>query len=63
MMKKRAGYMEDFEKQFNEELVKRIDEIESTDYEFPKRLNKFDYLLILFVVVFCLIGIIWGAFV
>ena len=55
-------YMTNFEKQFNEELKKRIEEIENPNYEFPKKLNKFDYFLVVGVVIICLIGIILGAF-
>lgn len=46
----------------NEEIEKRIDEMESKDYEFPKRFSKKDYMIVAILVIFCLIMIIWGAY-
>ena len=60
--KEKRIYMANFEKEFNEELEKRINEIENPNYEFPKQLNKFDYLMILIVVLLCFVGIVLGAF-
>lgn len=54
--------MTNFEKEFNQELEKRINEIEAPNYEFPKQLNKLDYLIILVVILICFVGIVLGAF-
>lgn len=51
----------------NEELETliehRIEEMESKDYEFPKRFSKRDYIVTAFVAVICLAAVIAGAFI
>lgn len=54
--------MEKFEKELNEELLKRIEIIEDNNYEFPQQIEKLDYICIIIAIVICLVGIIWGAF-
>lgn len=51
--KKLAGEME---------IEKRISEMESEDYKFPKRFGKMDYAVLAAVCVICLILIIAGGF-
>lgn len=55
--------MKSFDDELNEELIKRIEIIESSSYEFPKKLNKIDYIAIIITIVICFIGIISGAFI
>lgn len=51
--KKLAGEME---------IEKRISEMESEDYEFPKRFGKRDYAILAAVCAVCLVLIIAGGF-
>lgn len=52
----------EYDKLLNEEIEKRISEMESPDYEFPTRFSAKDYIFTVIVGVVCLIGIILGAF-
>lgn len=52
----------EYNKLLNEEIEKRIAEMESPGYEFPDRFSKKDYIFTVIVGVVCLIGIIIGAF-
>lgn len=45
------------------EIEKRISEMEQKDYEFVKRMNAKDYLLVLVVCILCFAAIIGGAFI
>ncbi len=47
----------------NEEIERRIEEMEREDYEFPRRFSKADYTVTAVIAVICLIMVICGAFV
>lgn len=47
----------------NEEIERRIEEMESEDYEFPKRFSKLDYAVTAVVAIACLALVICGAFI
>lgn len=47
----------------NEEIEKRIEEMERDDYEFPRRFSRLDYIVTAVVAVVCLALIICGGFV
>lgn len=51
----------DYDKKLAEEIEKRISEMESEDYEFPKRFGKRDYIIFAAVCAVCLILIIAGG--
>ena len=46
-----------------EEIEARISRMEEASYEFPKRFSKKDYLFTVAVILLCLWGVIWGAFI
>lgn len=46
-----------------DELENKIQEMESADYEFPKRFSKGDYIFTLIIIFISLICVICGAFV
>lgn len=46
-----------------EEIEARISRMEEASYEFPKRFSKKDYLFTVAVILLCLGGVIWGAFI
>lgn len=46
----------------DEEIEKRISEMESPDYQFVKRMEARDYLLLIIVCVICFAAIIGGAY-
>jgi len=54
--------MKNFEDELNEELKKRIEIIEHSNYELPNQLNKIDYIIITITIIICFIGIVAGAF-
>ena len=54
--------MKDYETEINNEIVKRLSEMESAEYQFPKRFGLKDYILVAAVVVTGIIGIIVGAY-
>ena len=47
----------------NEEIEKRIEEMEKEDYEFPKRFSGLDYMVTVVVAAACLALVICGAFI
>lgn len=47
----------------NEEIEKRIEEMERADYEFPRKFSKLDYVVTATVAFICLALIIAGAFI
>ncbi len=49
--------------ELNNEIERRIAEMEREDYEFPRRFSKADYILTAAVAVICLAFIIGGAFI
>lgn len=52
----------EYDKKLAREIEKRISEMESEDYKFPKRFGKMDYAVLAAVCVICLILIIAGGF-
>ena len=50
------------ETDLEQEIEKKILEMEAEDYEFPKRFSGKDYLLLTAVIIICMAGIILGAF-
>ncbi len=52
-----------YEKKLDEELERRIAEMESDGYEFPKRFGKRDYIITVAVVAVCLVAVIAGGFI
>lgn len=44
------------------EIEQRIAQMESDDYQFPKRFSKKDYMVVVLVVIVCLVLIISGSF-
>ena len=44
-----------------QEIIKRIEDMEKPDYEFPLRFSKKDYIVTAVVVVLCFALIIFGA--
>ena len=55
--------MKSFEDELNEDLIKRIEIIESSNYEFPPKFNKMDYIVVIITIFICLVGIVAGAFI
>ncbi len=51
----------EYDKKLAVEIEKRISEMESEDYEFPKRFGKRDYIILAVVCAVCLILIIAGG--
>lgn len=47
----------------NEEIEKRIEEMESGSYEFPRRFSRLDYTITAVVAAICLALIICGGFI
>ena len=61
-LKKGAGFMDkDYENKLNAEIEKRIEEMESADYEFPQRFNRTDWFVLAVVCAVSLAVIIMGA--
>ncbi len=52
----------DYEKQLNLKIEERLSRIENPDYLFAKRFGRKDYLITLAVAFFCLIILIYGAY-
>lgn len=52
-----------YDKKLAEEIEKRISEMETEDYEFPKKFGKKDYIVLAAVCAVCLILIIAGGFI
>ncbi len=48
--------------ELDEEIEKRITQMEEEKYEFPERFSKKDYIITIVVVIICLILVISGAF-
>ncbi len=53
----------DYQSEVDKEILNRIEEMESPDYEFPKRFSKGDYILVAAVAAICLFAVIAGAFI
>lgn len=53
---------DNFEKLLDEEVEKRISEMEAPGYEFPKRFSKKDYIVTAAVILLCLAAVIAGGF-
>lgn len=51
-----------YEKQLNKKIADRLSKMENKDYVFAKRFSWIDYLIVFIVVVFCLIFLIFGAY-
>ena len=49
--------------ELNNEIARRIAEMEREDYEFPRRFSKTDYIITAVVAVICLAFVIGGAFI
>lgn len=49
--------------ELNNEIERRISEMEREDYEFPRRFSKADYIITAVVAAVCLAFIIGGAFI
>ncbi len=47
----------------NEEIEKRIEEMEREDYEFPRRFTRLDYTVTAVIGMICLTLVICGAFI
>ncbi len=54
---------DNYETRFLDEVEKKISEMEKESYEFPKRFSKKDYIVTAIVILICLAGVIWGAFI
>ncbi|MGN0587442.1 MAG: hypothetical protein ACI4JF_09160 [Oscillospiraceae bacterium] len=52
-----------YEEKLNAEIEKRISEMEQSDYVFPKRFGKRDYIILAAVAAVCLVMIIVGAYI
>ncbi len=52
----------DYEEKLNAEIEKRISEMERSDYKFPKRFGKSDYVFLAAVCAVCLAAVIAGGF-
>lgn len=52
----------EYEKRLTEEIESGIREMESETYEFPKRFSGKDYVFTAVVILLCLVGVIYGAF-
>ena len=59
MKKNESGY----EKQLNIKIEERIKRLENPDYLFAKRFEIKDYIITLSVIAFCLVMLIYGAYV
>lgn len=53
----------EFEERLTEEIEAKISRMEKVSYEFPKRFSKKDYFFTVAVILFCLGGVICGAFI
>jgi hypothetical protein len=49
------------EAELQDALERRILEMESESYEFPKRFSGKDYILVLAVAIVCFAALLWGA--
>ena len=54
---------DNYEDCFMEEVEKKIQEMETESYEFPKRFSKKDYIITAIVILVCLAGVVGGAFI
>ncbi len=45
-----------------EEIEKRIEELEKIDYDFPERFSKKDYIITGMVILICIVLIIMGGY-
>lgn len=54
---------DNYETRFFDEVEKKISEMEDESYEFPKRFSQKDYIVTAIVILICLVGVIWGAFI
>ena len=52
-----------YDKKLDQEIEKRISEMEKTDYVFPKRFSFKDYVITGVVVLVCLAAVIAGGFI
>lgn len=52
-----------YEEKLDEEILSRITEMEKSDYVFPVRFSKKDYIITAVVVAVCLIAVIAGGFI
>ena len=46
----------------NAEIERRIEEMEKTNYQFPERFSRKDYIITTVVAVLCLLGIVFVGF-
>ncbi len=51
-----------YQTELDNEIEKRIAEMEQADYQFPQRFSKRDYIITGIVILICLISVIAGAF-
>lgn len=51
-----------YEKNLDDEIEKRIEIMESSDYIFPQKFNKRDYIVSAVVAILCIAIIIYGAY-
>lgn len=49
--------------ELHKEIENRISQMESSDYEFPRRFSRRDYIFTAAVAVICLAAVIGGAFI
>lgn len=52
-----------YEEKLDEEILSRITEMEKSDYIFPVRFSKKDYIITAVVVAVCLAAVIAGGFI
>ena len=52
-----------YEEQIEEEIERKIELMESENYEFPKRFSSKDYIVTVVIVMVCLGVVIAGAFI
>ena len=50
------------EQRLEQEIEAKIKEMEAESYVFPRRMQKSDYVFTALVIIICLAGLIWGAF-
>lgn len=51
-----------YENQLNAKIEDRLSKMESKDYVFAKQFTRRDYLIVLIVVIFCLVFLVFGAY-
>ena len=49
------------QEEMNEEIEKKIEAMEQTDYMFPKRFTTKDYIIVTIVIIVCFIFILYGS--